>query len=201
MLTLENILEGKKLLIFDFDGTLVDSSRYHFLAFQDALRKYSLSFSYDSIAGKSTRDSIIDIFEENKVDYKSEELQDLVLMKQQIFRSKYLTMVTLLPGIKEFIKWSYSRFTLSLATSGSKETVSQILINNDIIKFFDSLVYSEDVSSGKPNPEIFELVVKKYNFLREEILIFEDSTAGFQAATSAGIDFYDANTNLYDSIK
>jgi HAD superfamily hydrolase (TIGR01509 family) len=199
--TLAEMLEGKKLLIFDFDGTIADTSSFHEKAFLETFHHLSLNIEYGKIAGKKTIDAVQLICK--GLNMTNMELKSLVLKKQSIYREIVHSNINPMPGVDKFLNWVHKskKFNLAVASSGSKKNVMYCLSKLNYLFFFQHIVCGDDVKASKPDPEIFLKVFGKYNFLKSEVLIFEDSKSGFEASMAADIEYFDANQNLWESFK
>lgn len=181
-------LQGKKLLIFDFDGTVADTSSLHAAAFEAVLYPLGVPVHYPSIAGMKTADAIICCASTGSVSLSRDELDYLVAAKQKLVREMMLTQLVPLPGVDRFLRWARHHYRLSMATSGSRGTVGLALDKLGYAQWFDPLVCAEDVEYAKPHPEAFEKVLKISGFSPESALVFEDSNAGLMAAKAAKVD-------------
>ena len=83
----QDLLKNKKLLIFDFDGTIANTSIFHEQAFQEVLLDYNINFFYRDIAGLSSADAFQKIFHENNILISKKAVSDLVRQKQHIARN------------------------------------------------------------------------------------------------------------------
>jgi len=184
-------LHTKQLLIFDFDGTVADSSPLHARAFHKVLRPYGVTVNYPSIAGLRTLDALRCLLGEVALNLSAAELNLLVTSKQQTVRAMIASELVPLAGVDVFLRWARSRFMLAMASSGSRETVELGLERLGYGGWFTPLLCSEDVRLPKPNPEIFLCVLEHAKVPAADAIIFEDSEAGLAAAQSAGIDSYD----------
>ena len=196
--SLLELLENKKLLIFDFDGTIANTSALHAQAFSDILNPLGIPVDYQAIAGLRTTEAILRCFQACTMDSPDpSDLQVLVSLKQKRVRDLISIFLEPLPNIDAFISWASSRYILALVTSGSKNTVSLAMNKLGYSRLFRMEVYAEDVAEGKPSPEGFLRVLQVHRILREDAIVFEDSEVGFKAARSAGIQFIDVTCPLY----
>ena len=185
----------KNNFFFDLDGTLVDSSYHHDIAFKNALfqdyPKLADCFDYEVMKGKKTRD----VFEELGIT-KLEHLTSLTEAKQKYYRecinsgeiSLYSTGMELLEYLKLLGK------NLYLITGSSRESVHSVLKSCQIRDFFSGVLTSEDVKLNKPHPDIFLLGLSKFNLDSENTLTIEDSHNGIVASQMAGIDVVMVNS-------
>jgi HAD superfamily hydrolase (TIGR01509 family) len=195
--SLKEMLKEKKLLIFDFDGTIADTSPFHELAFIETLKPLKVKVDYQLIAGQKTIDAMKLCCKKLKLD--DSQYIKLTKTKQKKFREKIGKAIKPLPGVHEFIEWAQSSYDLAIASSGSRSNIIFCLEKLGYLNFFQYILCADDVKNGKPNPEIFLKVLKKFHYQPEDALIFEDSQAGFEASVNAGIEYFDANSNLWIS--
>ena len=99
--SLKEMLEGKKLLIFDFDGTIADTSPFHELAFIETLKPLKVKVDYQLIAGQKTLDAMKLCCKKLELD--DSQYIDLTKTKQKKFREKIAKTIKPLPGVHEFI--------------------------------------------------------------------------------------------------
>lgn len=184
---------NKKLLIFDFDGTLADTSPVHAQAFIETLAPFGIVVDYSKLAGRKTADALLLSFSEaGLANPDPEALAALVYEKQRRVRALISLSLAPFPGVTEFLTWAKARFRTALVTSGSHGTVNLALEKLGWMGWFNPVLFAEDVAYAKPNPEGFLRVLEMTGVSANDALIFEDSEAGFQAASIANIDWLDA---------
>jgi beta-phosphoglucomutase len=183
-------LKNKKLLIFDFDGTIVDSSPIHRKSFKEALYSYGLTVNYEMIKGMRTEDAILKIFDINKQSISNERLKKLISKKQSLSQN-FFTNISLIEGFYEFYQYARSIYKLAIVSSASRISIDLALKKFELENGFDLILSSESVDNAKPNPEGFLKAVDSLGVSQSDALIFEDSVAGFLAAENAGIDCID----------
>ena len=193
--SLRPLLSGKNLLIFDFDGTIADTSPLHAAAFEQVLVPLGVGVDYAKIAGLNTRDAMTQCLAHGGISLNSAALDKLVQNKQYIVRNLISRQLKPVEGVDKFLQWARERFTLSMATSGSRGTVSLALQKLGYEGWFSPLVCAEDVERSKPSPEAFFRVLEITRVSSSFALVFEDSDAGFTAARAAGLDCIDARTS------
>lgn len=185
---IDQLLQGKRLLIFDFDGTVADTSPLHAAAFAQVLSPLGVRVDYPKIAGMKTLDAMRKCVSDAGLTVDDDKLNALVQAKQQAVRAMMATDLTALPGVDEFLQWARPRFRLSMATSGSRGTVELALGKLGYLGWFDPLVCADEVSRAKPDPEGFLTVLQLTGISADESIVFEDSAAGLDAAHAAGLD-------------
>lgn len=195
---LASALEGKQLLIFDFDGTIADTSPLHAQAFAETLTPLGIPVCYSEIAGMRTAEALLSCFElANSARPTADILRLLVAEKQQRVRELISTSLQPLPRIDAFLRWAQHHFPMALVSSGSRLTVSLALKKLGYEMLFQTLVFAEDVKAGKPDPEGFELALQAHRCKPDQALVFEDSDAGFQAAAAANLPYIDIKHPSY----
>lgn len=185
-------LEGKRLLIFDFDGTVADTSPLHAEAFAQVLSPLGVSVDYPSIAGLKTLDAMRSCLASHAMEVPEDELAALVRAKQLEVRRLIGAGLDPLPGVDPFLRWARDAYQLAMVTSGSRGTVELSLEKLGYSNLFNPVLCAEDVGSSKPAPDGFLKCLALTSVAANEALIFEDSEAGFASARAAGVDFEDA---------
>ncbi|MEI6891787.1 MAG: HAD family phosphatase [Pontiella sp.] len=171
--------------IFDLDGTLIDSGKYHAQAFADAVllqSGYTLKpYEHHEFFGKHSSWFAEDLNERYglKLDPK-QVLQEKRERVQEIF------VAELFSGSREFLERWYGKKPLALATNSPLSFVRPALEEADILKFFDCITTASDVKKRKPDPEIIEVTVRKLQVDPLKTLVFEDQLIGVEAARNAG---------------
>ena len=177
-----------KGVIFDMDGTIVDSLPYHHEAwriffeenkiedFSEKLKKYK---------GGGTLDLMKAVYGDI---YSLEELKKMSDDKEVIFREIYKGNIVPIYGFIEFLEELKSKNILvGLASNAIKLNVDLTLMELGIYDQFNSIISGDEVNYGKPNPEMFNKTVNNFNINKANCLIFEDSLEGVQAANNADI--------------
>ena len=179
---------GKRLLIFDLDGTLVDSSPIHARAFADMFAPLGLQVDYDQIAGMTTAAAVERLLADAGRDLPAEEREALVSGKQQRSRALIERELRPIEGAAEFVGAARRRFACALCTSASPISAQAALAATGLAGWFDPVITAADVRHGKPHPEGFLLAAERAGFAPAQALVFEDSASGLAAAAAAGMD-------------
>lgn len=191
---LTEALQGKRLLIFDFDGTVADTTPLHAAAFTEVLAPLGVAVDYPRIAGLKTLDAMRQCLNGVGRILDEAELAALVAAKQQRARQMIGEALKPLPGVDEFLRWARPRYRLAMVTSGSRGTVNLALEKLGYTGWFDPLVCADDMARAKPDPEGFLQVLRMTGVPAEEALVFEDAEAGFLAAGAASLAYVDVRT-------
>ena len=188
---LQELIATRRVLIFDFDGTIADSSPLHARAFAAALRGYDVSFDYARIAGMRSADAVRTVLEESGYRVSAGEVMDLSAAKQRAVRASIADELEAAPGVREFLAWARDHHRLAICSSGSRETLTISLAKLGMADWFTPIVAAEDVERAKPSPDGYLLTLARSSCAPSEALAFEDSTAGLTAARLAGITVVD----------
>ncbi|MDA9875425.1 beta-phosphoglucomutase [Flavobacteriaceae bacterium] len=182
---------NKKCFIFDLDGVIVDTAKYHFLAWKNLANSIGVDFSHaqnEQLKGVSRQRSLEKILGWGNQTLSDTDFQDLMEKKN----SEYLNYVTtmgrseLLPEVERTIHFLIEKNQYVTLGSASKNA-RLILEKTSLIDAFDAIVDGNDVSEAKPNPEVFLKAAQLTNTQPNQCIVFEDSVAGIQAANAAGM--------------
>ncbi len=174
-----------KAVIFDMDGLMIDSERVCFEGFQIEFAKYGKTMDetmYQLVLGRN-KPSIHKAFHEVLGDdFPIESIHDDVLAYIDArFKNEG---VPLKEGLLELLKYlQANQIKCVVATSSNRDRVDFILHRANIEQYFDAIICGDEVSKGKPNPEIFLKGCAKVNANYDEVIVLEDSEMGIQAAS------------------
>ena len=182
---------NKKAFIFDLDGVIVDTAKYHFLAWQKLAQELGIEFTpehNEELKGVSRVRSLDIILELGNVTASQEDKNKWLVQKNEDYLS-YLVNIDqseILPGVLPVLHYLKDKNQLIALGSASKNA-RPILEKTGIIEFFDAIVDGNDVANAKPDPEVFLQAAKLLNATNENSIVFEDSVAGVQAANIANM--------------
>jgi HAD superfamily hydrolase (TIGR01509 family) len=182
------LLSRKRLLIFDLDGTLVDSSPLHARAFKETFAPHGVEVDYGRIAGMTTAAAVDRLVGEAGLDLAGDARKGLVEDKQRRAAALIDSELEAIEGAVEFVRAASGRFTLSLCTSASRRGAEASLERIGLPGCFASVITAEDVSRGKPDPEPFLKALAIHGEDADGALVFEDADSGLAAAAAAGIE-------------
>ncbi len=174
-------------IIFDLDGTLVDTEELHFKSW----RKTLLDCGIDDLdfpkflgyVGTNNETVAADYIQSHAMPKTVEEL----VVEKQINYMEMLPEVTLLDGVRETVDFFYPRLTLAVASSSHQKEVKAILTNHDLLAKMSAVFCGDMVQRRKPDPEIYLKTSAAISVTPERCLAFEDSCHGVNAAKSAGM--------------
>ncbi len=182
---------NQKCFIFDLDGVIVDTAKYHYLAWQKIAHQLGIEFTpehNEELKGVSRVRSLDLILALGNMEASQEDKNKWLVQKNEDYLSYLVNMdeSEILPGVLPvliYLKENNQKIVLGSASKNAKP----ILEKAKIIDYFDAIVDGNDVSNAKPDPEVFIQGAKKMNFSNEQCIVFEDSVAGIQAANIAGM--------------
>ena len=179
----------KKAFIFDLDGVIVDTAKYHFLAWQKLAKNIGVDFTHEhneQLKGVSRVRSIEIILGIGGVTATPEEKETWLVQKNEDYLEYIGNMneSEILPGVikvLQYLKENGQPIALGSASKNARIILDKVNITN----YFDAIVDGNDVTNAKPDPEVFIQAAKKLNMPAEGAVVFEDSVAGVQAANIA----------------
>lgn len=182
----------KRTLIFDFDGTLFDTSTANHLAYSKAIESLGLTIPDDLLtsisSGGNYRDFLSTITSDTKI------IDCIHERKKELYPSFFNEIIANQNLIDLLIR-SSSSFNIVLFTTASKKTTLMILEQFKIVDYFDLIIAQEDVQKLKPSSDGYLIIFKKLNVEASDCLVFEDSQRGVDSAISSGCDVCLINWN------
>lgn len=180
-----------KTFIFDLDGVIVDTAKYHFLAWQKLANELEISFTHEDneqLKGVSRVASLDLILKWGNKNVSQTEKDKFLIQKNEDYLSyiENIDASEILPGVEKILNYLKENNQNIVLGSASKNA-RPILEKTGIIHYFDAIIDGNDVSKAKPDPEVFVLGATNVNALSRDCIVFEDSVAGIQAANIAGM--------------
>jgi beta-phosphoglucomutase len=180
---------NKKAFIFDLDGVIVDTAKYHFIAWQKISSQLGIEFTpehNEELKGVSRVRSLDIILEIGKINISQEDKNRWLHQKNEDYLSYIVNMdqTEILPGVLPVLQFLKER-NQKIALGSASKNARPILEKTGIIDYFDAIVDGNDVTNAKPNPEVFLRAAKLIGATNENAIVFEDSVAGIQAAKTA----------------
>ncbi|WP_162126502.1 beta-phosphoglucomutase [Flavobacterium phycosphaerae] len=182
---------SKKAFIFDLDGVIVDTAKYHFLAWQKIASQLGIEFTpehNEELKGVSRVRSLDIILALGNIEIGQEEKNKWLTQKNEDYLSyiEHMDETEILPGvvnILEFIKEKKQLIALGSASKNARPILEKV----KILHLFDAIVDGNDVTNAKPDPEVFLRAAKLVKAKNANAIVFEDSVAGIQAANIANM--------------
>jgi HAD superfamily hydrolase (TIGR01509 family) len=180
-----------KLIVFDLDGTLVNSKNMHYVCLNRALEdidpdyKISIAEQENKYEGLPTKTKLEMLTKDKNLPVEQHQqiwdLKQKYTLKEIQKYQKDDRIITVLNTLAQ--QYGYK---LYVATNCTRRNASSILFHKGFCEYMDRVVTRDDVRRGKPHPEIYHECVKISGFKPEEILVVEDTLMGVQSATQAG---------------
>jgi beta-phosphoglucomutase family hydrolase len=174
--------------IFDMDGVIVDNMKYHKKAWEMFLKKHVPGMDVEEFSkhfGKVNKDLLKIVF---KREVSKEEESRLGEEKEALYREIYADDISPVEGLVGFLKeLNENGVKAAVASAAPKINVDFVFEKTGLRQYFDVSIDANDVTHGKPDPEIYLKAAEKLNCLPEACLVFEDSIPGIQAGRNAGM--------------
>jgi beta-phosphoglucomutase len=180
-----------KACIFDLDGVIVDTAKYHFIAWQELADQLGILFTEEDnerLKGVSRMRSLEIILEIGGVTIDPVEMERLANEKNERYRSYILKLEKseILPGVIDLLEELRADKIPFALGSASKNAVT-ILERLDLMNYFSAIVDGTSVTKAKPDPEVFLVGANLLEVDPTHCLVFEDAEAGVEAAKRAGM--------------
>ncbi|WP_321385510.1 beta-phosphoglucomutase [uncultured Enterococcus sp.] len=184
-------MEAMKGAIFDLDGVLVDTAKYHYLAWKKLADQLGIDFTEadnEQLKGVSRVRSLEILLELGGIEKDELEQSRLRELKNNWYLAfiKDMTEKELLAGAKEYLLQLREEGVKISLGSASKNAIS-ILKSLNIYELFDEIIDGTKVANAKPDPEVFLKAAEGLGLKPNECVVFEDAQAGVQAGKSAGM--------------
>lgn len=177
-----------KAVIWDMDGVIADTAPYHLKAWQEVFQKRGVNFTEEDFRRSfgQRNDTIIN----NTLgrDASPAEIEAISVAKEKNFRQRIRHNIKPLPGVIKLIdSLKEHGFRMALASSAPVENIQLLTIGLGINNYFQSVISDDDVTEGKPDPQVFLLAAQELGVDPENCIVIEDAVAGVIAAKRAGM--------------
>lgn len=173
----------KKLVLFDLDGTLFDTSEVNYRAYKYALNKYGYEIEHDYFInycnGRHYTDFLPKILNDKKI------IEEIHQTKKEAY-SLYLKHARINENLFNLIKNIKNTYNVAIVTTASYENTCDILTEFKVFDLFDDIITPNDYQKTKPNPEPFLVAISRFEVKIEDVIIFEDSDVGLRSAEATG---------------
>ena len=175
--------------IFDLDGVIVDTAKYHFLAWRNLAEELGFEFTEEHnelLKGVSRVRSLEILLTIGKVEISEEQKQEMLIAKN----TEYLGFVNkmsadeILPGVEDMLNF-LDENGIKFALGSASKNAPLILEKVGLLERFSAIVDGNDVSKAKPDPEVFLIGAEKLGLQAENCVVVEDAIAGVEAANAA----------------
>lgn len=183
---------GIKLCIFDLDGVICNTAKYHYLAWKELADDLHIPFTLQDnerlkgVSRMASLDIILSLG--NREDVTQEEKLAMAECKN----TRYVEMISkmerdeILPGVEAFLK-ELREHGMKIALGSASKNTGIIMDRLNLRESFDYIVDGTMIENTKPDPEVFLKSMEHYDFEPEECIVFEDAAAGVEAAHRGGM--------------
>ena len=177
-----------KAVLWDLDGTIVDSDPYHKLAWRDTFNRHGVDFTeekYRFTLGRRNNEIIRRYF---GTDLSGREVDAIAEQKEESFRNYIKDNIKPFPRVIEIISaMAAADFKLAIVSSATIENIRLVTEVLEIDKVFDIFITGKDVSRGKPSPQGFLTAAQRLGVMPGNCIVIEDAAAGVSAAKTGGM--------------
>lgn len=177
--------------IFDLDGVIVDTAKYHYLAWKKLANELGFEFTkeqnelFKGVSRKRCLEILLDI---GNVTATQKEF-DTWMIEKNIDYLAYIENMDaseILPDVPRVLAY-LKEHNVPIALGSASKNALPILEKVELLHYFDSIVDGNNVTKAKPDPEVFLIAAKNLKRNRKDCIVFEDAVAGIEAANSAGM--------------
>ncbi len=184
-------MNNTKGIIFDLDGVIVDTAKFHYLAWRRMANDLGFDITLDQnekLKGVSRVNSLQQILGWGNKTVTEAEFEQLMKSKNEDYlaRIAHMNEDDLLPGVKKTLDY-LTENKIPFALGSASKNARPILEGLKIEKRFKAIVDGNDVTKAKPDPEVFLIAAEKLGMPPQDCIVFEDSVAGIEAANAAGM--------------
>lgn len=177
--------------IFDLDGVIVDTAKYHYLAWKNLADRLGIPFTEEDnehFKGVSRVRCLEILLDMGNVSVSDQQFEAWLVEKNEDYLEYISKMDSreILPGVKGILEQLKNQ-NFSLALGSASKNAKPILEKVGLIAFFDAVVDGNDAVRAKPDPQVFLMAAERIRVSPVECVVFEDAQAGIQAANSAGM--------------
>jgi len=189
MITQQQKLMAKKGFIFDLDGVIVDTAKYHFLAWKKLANSLGIDFTEEEneqLKGVSRVKSLEKILSWGNKSLSEDKFMELMAEKNEDYLNHISKMdegeiLPDVPRVLNLLKEEKQPISLGSASKNARAILERVNLKSS----FNAIVDGNDVSKAKPDPEVFLIAAKLLGVAPEDCVVFEDSVAGVEAANVA----------------
>jgi beta-phosphoglucomutase len=176
-------------VLWDMDGTLVDSEEYHWLSWRDTMQLEGISITHDQFLKTfgQRNDSILPQWLNSAAT--PESIIRIGDSKEELYRKLvHEGRIEPLPGVMDWIERLREQgWRQAVASSAPRKNIEVVLDAMGLAGFFDALVSAEDVTAGKPDPQVFQKGAERLGMPPARCIVVEDAVPGVEAARRAGM--------------
>ena len=192
-----DLLNGSRALLFDLDGTLIDSMPAHQLAWIEWHRRHGLTMDepafFAATAGRTNHEILIDM----RPGRSAVEYERWVDEKEALYRERAATTLGLISGTRAYLQQARAAgFRLAICTASTPKNMQLAFDKFGLDTWVDTITSPADGLRGKPHPDIFLEAGRRLGIAPEHCVVFEDAPLGVEAARRAGMPAVALTTTL-----
>jgi len=179
----------RKGFIFDLDGVIVDTAKYHYLAWKKLAKKLGFEFTHEQnelFKGVSRKRCLEILLEIGAIKATQEQFDRWMIEKNQdyLVYIEEMDASEILPDVPKVLNYLKDK-NISIALGSASKNAKPILEKVNLLSYFDVIVDGNNVTKAKPDPEVFLIAAQQLGVPAENCIVFEDAVAGIQAANAA----------------
>lgn len=193
-----------KALLFDLDGTLVDSEHFHWNTWNALLAEFNVQLEYEDFLKNYAGIPLPGNAERLKGLYEIDSPIELLISRKEDLTVEGLktSVIGLMPYVQETMDFFLEKgIKMALVTASKRPDVDEMFKKNGLDKYFDLMITRSDVTHSKPDPESYNLAVERLGLQKSECLVFEDTLNGLRAAKAAELTCFAIQANTDDHEK
>lgn len=188
--------DTRACLLFDIDGTLVDTDKVHIVAFNETLKPFGIEvdehFYFRHISGRTNPVILAELLP----DLSHDRHQQLSVEKEALFRAM-ANVIEPIPGLMEILDWADTHnIPYAAVTNAPRENAEFVIRALNAWHRFETVVIADEVGEAKPHPLPYLTGLKKLNGDARRTVAFEDSRAGVTSAKAAGLHIVGLTTSM-----
>ncbi|MGB5821986.1 MAG: beta-phosphoglucomutase [Saonia sp.] len=177
--------------IFDLDGVIVDTAKYHYLAWRKLANQLGFEFTKEQnerFKGVSRRRCLEILLEIGGIQVSEQQFEDWLIEKNEDYLSYIEKMdesevLSDVPKILNYLRDNHVPMALGSASKNARPILEKV----KLLAYFDAIVDGNEVTKAKPDPEVFLMAANQLDVLPKNCVVFEDALAGIEAANRAGM--------------
>lgn len=182
---------NKKGFVFDLDGVLVDTAKYHYLAWKKFAEEFNYNFTEEEneeFKGVSRKHCLDILLNKVGVEASQDQIDQWLVQKNEEYLSYIdgMNPTEVLPGVKYLLD-TLKENGIPMAVGSASKNAIPILEKVGLLDYFVDVIDGNKVTKAKPDPEVFQLAAKSLDVVNENTIVFEDAIAGIEAANAANM--------------